>query len=471
MNGTEAAGPRTLFDKLWDLHLVTRLSEGEDLVYIDRHLVHEVSSPVAFSMLETAGRTVRTPGNALAVADHAVSTRLGRAGMLELASNQLERLRDNAHRHGIDYIDTASPDHGIVHMIGPELGFVQPGLSLVCGDSHTATHGAFGALALPVGTSEITTVLATDCLIRKRPRTMRVELDGALPPGVGAKDVILHLIGRIGTDGANGHAVEYVGSGISAMSMAERMTLCNMASEAGAATAIVAPDETTFTYLHGRPMAPTGDRWQAAVTFWETLKSDAGAAYDRSITLDASEIAPMVTWGTNPAQTAPVNATLPRLDDAKAGSPAALRRAYDYMGLEPGGSVMGLSVDMVFIGSCTNGRIEDLREAAKHLENRKVAAGVAAIIVPGSAKVRAEAEAEGLDRIFIDAGCEWRLAGCSMCVGMNGDTALAGKRVASTSNRNFEGRQGAGARTHLMSPAMAAAAAVAGKIVDIREHA
>jgi 3-isopropylmalate/(R)-2-methylmalate dehydratase large subunit len=467
MSRMVADGPRTLFDKLWDLHLVARLSDDEDLIFIDRHLVHEVSSPVAFSMLEAAGRSVRTPQNALAVADHAVSTRLNREGMLALANRQLLRLEENARRHGIRYVATDSPDHGIVHMIGPELGFVLPGLSVVCGDSHTSTHGALGALALPVGTSEITTVLATDCLVRRRPRTMRVMLDAALPTGVGAKDMVLHLIARIGMAGASGHAVEFCGPGIAAMPMAERMTLCNMASEAGAATAVIAPDETTFAYLEGRPMAPEGSEWQRAVSTWAALRSDDDAQFDASITLHARDIAPMVSWGTNPSQALPVDALLPQIEDADP-SAAAVHRAMDYMGLAPGTRLAGLPIDMVFIGSCTNGRIEDLREAAGQLAGRKIAPGVSAMVVPGSAKVRSQAEREGLDRIFIDAGFQWRLSGCSMCVGMNGDTAMAGKRVASTSNRNFEGRQGIGARTHLMSPAMAAAAAVAGAIVDIR---
>lgn len=467
MTHQEGTGATTLFDKLWHLHVVARASDAEDIVYIDRHLIHEVSSPVAFSLLEAEGRSVRSPENALAVADHAVSTRLGRANMLPLASKQLLRLKENADRNDIRYIDTESADHGIVHMIGSEQGFVLPGHSLVCGDSHTATHGAFGALALPVGTSEIATVLATDCLIRRKPANMRVHLDAPLPPGVGAKDVMLHLIARIGMNGGSGHAIEFCGPGIEAMPMAERMTLCNMTSEAGAATAIIAPDDITFAYLADRPGSPKGDAWTRAVDYWRTLRTDADAIFDATVELHAADIAPMVSWGTNPSQAIPVNRTLPQVD-ASAPDAAALQRAMDYMGLSPGARLEGLPVDMVFIGSCTNGRIEDLRIAAQFLANRKIATGVSAIVVPGSAKVRAQAEAEGLDRIFIEAGCEWRLAGCSMCVGMNGDTALAGKRVASTSNRNFEGRQGAGARTHLMSPAMAAAAALAGHIVDIR---
>ncbi|QLC27027.1 3-isopropylmalate dehydratase large subunit [Parasphingopyxis algicola] len=450
--------PRTLYDRLWDGHVVKRYPSGKELIYIDRHLVQEVSSPQAFAGLDGRGVDVRRPGAQLAVADHAVSTdpdRLPRPG--SLAAKQLQRLTENCSRHGIRYIPMDSGDHGIVHIIGPELGFTLPGTTLVCGDSHTSTHGAFGALAFGIGTSECETVFAVQSLRQQKQRRMRVRLTGKFGRGVSVKDAILALIARIGTGGARGFAVEFAGPAVLAMSMEERMTLCNMSIEAGARIGLVAPDDTTFAYLEGRPYAPGGVLWDRAVASWRALRTDEGAVFDHEVSFDLSDLAPQVTWGTTPAECAAVTGQVP---DAVGGQ--------DYMGLKPGDRIQGIAIDRVFIGSCTNGRIEDLRRSANVLRGRKVAEGVNAMVVPGSARVREMAEAQGLDRIFRSAGFEWRNAGCSMCVAMNDDRLEVGERCASTSNRNFEGRQGRGGRTHLMSPEMAAAAAVTGKITDVR---
>jgi 3-isopropylmalate/(R)-2-methylmalate dehydratase large subunit len=462
---------RTLYDKVWDQHVVKTYDDGSALLYIDRHLVQEVSSPQAFAGLDQEGRKLRRPAAHLAVADHAVPTRLRHLPLPDgLASRQVSRLESNCRRHGINYIGMRDDRHGIVHVIGPELGFTLPGATLVCGDSHTSTHGAFGAIAFGIGASECECVFATQTLRQTKQKTMRVWLTGELRPGVAVKDIILGLIARIGTNGGVGHAVEYAGPGIAALSMEARMTLCNMSIEAGARVGMVAPDETTFAYIEGRPLAPQGDGWAAAVAHWRTLASDADAVFDKEVELDISSLAPQVSWGTNPGETAAIDGRVP--DPAAEADPvrrAKMERSLRYMDLLPGVALKDIPIDRVFIGSCTNGRIEDLRIAASVVAGRRVAAGVAGIVVPGSATVRLKAEAEGLDRIFLEAGFEWRDAGCSMCVGMNDDRLKAGERCASTSNRNFEGRQGQGGRTHLMSPAMAAAAAIAGRLADVRE--
>jgi 3-isopropylmalate/(R)-2-methylmalate dehydratase large subunit len=462
---------RTLYDKVWDQHVVKTYDDGSALLYIDRHLVQEVSSPQAFAGLDQEGRKLRRPAAHLAVADHAVPTRLRHLPLPDgLASRQVSRLESNCRRHGINYIGMRDDRHGIVHVIGPELGFTLPGATLVCGDSHTSTHGAFGAIAFGIGASECECVFATQTLRQTKQKTMRVWLTGELRPGVAIKDIVLGLIARIGTNGGVGHAVEYAGPGIAALSMEARMTLCNMSIEAGARVGMVAPDETTFSYIEGRPLAPQGDDWAAAVAHWRTLASDADATFDKEVELDISSLAPQVSWGTNPGETAAIDGRVP--DPAAEADPvrrAKMERSLRYMDLLPGVALKDIPIDRVFIGSCTNGRIEDLRIAASVVAGRKVAAGVAGIVVPGSATVRLKAEAEGLDRIFLDAGFEWRDAGCSMCVGMNDDRLKSGERCASTSNRNFEGRQGQGGRTHLMSPAMAAAAAIAGRLADVRE--
>lgn len=460
----------TLYEKLWSSHVVRELEDGSCLLYIDRQLIHEVSSPHAFGQLGAAGLKVRRPLAALAVADHAVPTTDRSAAIADpLARDQLRALDDNVRRFGVPAIDLDEPLQGIVHVIGPELGFTQPGLTLVCGDSHTSTHGAFGALAFGIGSSECGTVLATQCLRQRPARTMRVALTGALGPGVTTKDVALHLIACHGAAFGAGHAIEFTGAPVTALSMEARMTLCNMAIEAGARVGLIAPDETTFAYLAGRPYAPQGAAWDRAVAYWRTLPSDGDAVFARDIACDLAEVEPYVSWGTDPSQSAPVSSRVPDL--GAAGDQAArdkLCRSIDYMGLTPGQALSGLPIDRVFIGSCTNGRLEDLRAAAAVVSGRRVADHVTAIVVPGSGQVRAAAEAEGLARVFSDAGFEWRQPGCSMCVAMNPDRVAPGERCASTSNRNFEGRQGPGARTHLMSPAMAAAAAVSGHIVDVR---
>ena len=462
---------RTLYDKIFDTHVVREYDDGTSLLYIDRHLVQEVSSPHAFAGLDAAGRALRRPDAHIAVADHAVPTANRDRPLKEgLAAAQVARLRGNAARHGIPYIPMRDRRHGIVHVIGPELGFTLPGATLVCGDSHTSTHGAFGALAFGIGTSECECVFATQTLRQRRSRLMRVTLTGRLPEGVAVKDAILALIARIGTGGANGHGVEFAGEAVAAMSMEARMTLCNMAIEAGARVGMVAPDETTFAFLEGRPLAPRGAEWDRAVAFWRSLASDPDATFDREVRFDVSDLAPHVSWGTTPEETLPVTGAVPdpaAVDDP--GARARMEKSLAYMGLSPGTPLTGIAIDRVFIGSCTNGRIEDLRRAARVVAGRRVAPGVKAIVVPGSAQARAAAEAEGLDRIFREAGFEWRGAGCSMCVAMNDDRLEEGERCASTSNRNFEGRQGKGGRTHLMSPEMAAAAAVAGRLADVRE--
>jgi 3-isopropylmalate/(R)-2-methylmalate dehydratase large subunit len=459
---------KTLSEKVWDAHVVRRAEGEPDLLYIDLHLVHEVTSPQAFDGLRAAGRSVRRPDLTLATEDHNVPTMNIDQPIAEPTSRaQVDALRRNAAEFGIRIHSLGDVEQGIVHVVGPQLGLTQPGMTVVCGDSHTATHGAFGALAFGIGTSEVEHVLATQTLSLKPFKTMAVTVEGALPPGVGAKDLILAIIARIGTGGGQGHVIEYRGEAIRALSMEARMTVCNMSIEAGARAGMIAPDDTTFAYLKGRPHAPQGDDWEAALAHWRTLVTDDDAAFDTEVVIDASELAPFVTWGTNPGQGAPLSAAVP--DPATFDDPvdrAAAERALDYMDLAPGTRLKDISVDTVFVGSCTNGRIEDLRSAAAVLDGRQVAPGVSMLVVPGSARVRLEAEAEGLDRVFLTAGAQWRNAGCSMCMGMNPDKLSAGQRSASTSNRNFEGRQGNGARTHLVSPEVAAATAVLGHLAS-----
>ncbi len=463
--------PRTLFDKIWESHLVDVQEDGTCLLYIDRHLVHEVTSPQAFEGLRMTGRSVRRPKATLAVADHNVPTTDRSHGIADTESRiQVDTLEENCREFGVAYFSMADRRQGIVHIIGPEQGFTLPGMTIVCGDSHTATHGAFGALAFGIGTSEVEHVLATQTLLQSPAKNMRVSVHGSLPPGVTAKDLILAIIGAIGTAGGTGYVVEYAGDAIRALSMEGRMTVCNMTIEAGARAGLIAPDETTFRYLHGRPMAPSGAAWEQAVAYWRGLPSDEGAAYDKEVRLAAAEIAPLVTWGTSPEDVVPITGAVP--DPAAAASDSkrrAMERSLRYMGLTAGTRMQDVPVDRVFIGSCTNGRIEDLREAARVARGRKVAEGVGAMVVPGSGLVKSQAEQEGLDRIFVEAGFEWREPGCSMCLAMNADRLEPGERCASTSNRNFEGRQGRGGRTHLMSPAMAAAAAVTGRLTDVRD--
>jgi 3-isopropylmalate/(R)-2-methylmalate dehydratase large subunit len=461
---------RTLFEKVWDAHVVSQLPDGPALLYVDLHLVHEVTSPQAFEGLRLAGRRVRRPELTVATVDHNVSTGDRRLPIAdEVSARQLDALVRNAQEFGIELFDLDSPEQGIVHVIGPELGLTQPGMTIVCGDSHTSTHGAFGALAFGIGTSEVEHVLATQCVMQSRPQTMEVQFTGRAQPGISAKDLILALIRRIGTAGGAGHVIEYTGEAIRALSMEGRMTVCNMSIEAGARAGMVAPDDTTFAYLAGKPRAPNGVAWDRAVAGWRALGSDPGAQYDKRVVFDASAIEPQVTWGTNPAMTANISECVPDPSLApSAGDRESYQRALDYMGLRPGVPLEGLPVDRVFLGSCTNARLEDLREAASVVQGRQVASGVRAMVVPGSRQVKAAAEQEGLDRIFTDAGFEWRNPGCSMCLGMNEDVLGAGERCASTSNRNFEGRQGRGGRTHLVSPAMAAAAAIAGCLTDVR---
>ena len=462
--------PRTLFDKVWDAHVVDRMEDGTCVLYIDRHLVHEVTSPQAFEGLRLAGRRVRRPDATIAVTDHNVPTSDRRAGIAEPESRlQVETLESNVAEFGVPYIPLLDARQGIVHIIGPELGISLPGTTIVCGDSHTSTHGAMGALAFGIGTSEVEHVLATQTLLQKPAKNMLVRVEGDLGPGVSAKDVVLAIIGLIGTAGGNGHVIEYAGSAIRGLDMAGRMTVCNMSIEAGARAGMIAPDDKTFEYVRTRPQAPKGDALEQAMAYWRTLPSDEGASYDRVVELNAADIAPMVSWGTNPEAVLPITGTVP--DPASYADPAQadqVRRMLDYMGLTPGQKLTDLPVDVVFIGSCTNGRIEDMRAAAAVIGGRQVAPGVRAMVVPGSGLVKLQAEAEGLDRLFLDAGFEWREAGCSMCLGMNPDKLTPGQRCASTSNRNFEGRQGPGGRTHLLSPAMAAAAAVAGRLADVR---
>jgi 3-isopropylmalate/(R)-2-methylmalate dehydratase large subunit len=461
--------PKTLVDRIWDAHVV-REAEGEpDLLYIDLHLIHEVTSAQAFEGLRLAGRTVRRPDLSLATMDHNVPTDDGPVSD-PLARAQLEALRTNCAEFGVPLYATGSGREGIVHVIGPELGLTQPGATIVCGDSHTSTHGAFGALAFGIGTSEVEHVLATQCLPRLRPKTMRILYRGDLPLGVTPKDVILGTIGRIGVDGAVGHVLEYAGEAIRSLSMEGRLTICNMSIEAGARAGLIAPDDTTFAYLEGRPAAPTGADWERALDRWRELRTDDDADFDREIEIDVTELEPQVTWGTNPAMVVPVGGVVPDpADYDDADERASIERALTYMGLQAGTPLKDVQIDRVFLGSCTNARIEDLRTAATVVAGRRVHPRVRAMVVPGSVGVKREAEAEGLDRIFEEAGFEWRRAGCSMCLGMNPDVLAPGERCASTSNRNFEGRQGRGGRTHLVSPAMAAAAAIAGHFVDVRE--
>jgi 3-isopropylmalate/(R)-2-methylmalate dehydratase large subunit len=462
---------KTLFDKIWDAHVVREAAGEPALLYIDLHLVHEVTSPQAFDGLRAAGRRVRRPDLTYATVDHNVPTTDRRAPVTDpIAAEQMDALRRNCREFGVKLYDIDSPEQGIVHVVGPELGLTRPGMTVVCGDSHTSTHGAFGALAFGIGTSEVEHVLATQTLQQMKPRRMLVRVDGRLPAGVTAKDLALSLIGRVGTDGATIHVIEYAGEAVRSLSMEGRMTLCNMSIEAGARAGMVAPDEATFAYIEGRRHAPKGEAWDEAVAYWRTLQSDEGAEFDTVIELDASKLAPHVTWGTSPGQVVPVTGRVPQPEEAASESERrAFERALDYMDLKAGTRIEDVPVDRVFIGSCTNARIEDLRAAARVLRGYHVSRTVSAMVVPGSQAVKREAEEEGLDSVFREAGFEWREAGCSMCLAMNADTLKPGERCASTSNRNFEGRQGRGGRTHLVSPEMAAAAAVAGHFTDVRE--
>ena len=463
--------PKTLYDKIWDAHLAHEAEDGTCLLYIDRHLVHEVTSPQAFEGLRMAGRTVHAPDKTIAVPDHNVPTTLDRANaatMTEDSRVQVEALDKNAKEFGIHYYPVSDVRQGIVHIVGPEQGWTLPGMTVVCGDSHTATHGAFGALAHGIGTSEVEHVLATQTLIQKKSKNMKVEVTGALSPYVTAKDITLSVIGKTGTAGGTGYVIEYCGEAIRDLSMEGRMTVCNMAIEGGARAGLIAPDEKTYEYVKGRPHAPKDDQWDAALAWWKTLYSDDDAHWDLVVTIKGEDIAPVVTWGTSPEDVLPITAAVPAPSDFEGGKVGAAERSLDYMGLEPGTPLNEVEIDTVFIGSCTNGRIEDLRAAAEILKGKKIAVK-RAMVVPGSGLVRAQAEEEGLADIFKEAGFEWRLAGCSMCLAMNPDQLSPGERCAATSNRNFEGRQGRGGRTHLMSPAMAAAAAVTGRLTDVRE--
>jgi 3-isopropylmalate/(R)-2-methylmalate dehydratase large subunit len=468
MSGSQ---PRTLFDKVWDSHVVERLPDGTCILYIDRHLVHEVTSPQAFEGLRMAGRAVRRPDATIAVVDHNIATTDRRSGIKEEDSRiQVETLEHNVAAFGVPYIPILDVRQGIVHIIGPELGISQPGQTIVCGDSHTSTHGALGALAFGIGTSEVEHVLATQTLLQNPAKNMLIRVDGTLGFGTGAKDIVLAIIGKIGTAGGTGHVIEFAGDTIRALDMAGRMTISNMSIEAGARAGMIAPDETTFAYIKGREFAPKGAAFDRAVEYWRTLPSDPGAHYDRTVTLNAADIAPMVTWGTSPGAVVAVTGVVPDPASAKDDAERAqMQRMLDYMALTPGTRMQDVPIDVVFLGSCTNGRIEDLRAAAAVAKGRKVAAGVRALVVPGSGLVKQQAEQEGLDGVFLEAGFEWREPGCSMCLGMNPDKLTPGQRCASTSNRNFEGRQGPGGRTHLLSPAMAAAAAVTGRLTDVRE--
>ena len=463
--------PKSLYDKIWDDHVVHAEPDGTSLLYVDRHLVHEVTSPQAFEGLRMAGRKVRAPEKTLAVVDHNVPTTDRSKGIAnqELAI-QVAALAQNAEEFGVEYYNELDHRQGIVHIIGPEQGFTLPGMTIVCGDSHTSTHGAFGALAHGIGTSEVEHVLATQTLIQRKAKNMRITVDGKPPAGVTAKDIILAIIGEIGTAGGTGHVMEYAGEAIRGLSMEGRMTVCNMSIEGGARAGLIAPDETTFAYIKGRPKAPKGGAWDQAMRHWETLRSDDGADFDREVRLDASKLPPLVTWGTSPENVTTIDGKVP--DPAEVADPdrrRAMERSLAYMGLAPGTRIKDITVERVFLGSCTNGRIEDLRAAAKVIAGKRVHEGVNAMVVPGSGLVKEQAEAEGLDKIFLAAGFEWREPGCSMCLAMNDDRLRPGERCASTSNRNFEGRQGFKGRTHLVSPAMAAAAAIAGRFVDIRQ--
>ena len=467
------SAPRTLFDKIWASHVVDESSDGMCLIYIDRHLVHEVTSPQAFEGLRNTGRPVHSPARTLAVADHNVPTTDRSIGIADDESRiQVETLDANAAEFEIPYFGMNDVRQGIVHVIGPEQGFTQPGMTIVCGDSHTATHGAFGALAFGIGTSEVEHVLATQTLIQKPAKNMRITVDGTVSEHVTAKDIILAIIGEIGTAGGTGHVIEFAGDAIAALSMEGRMTVCNMAIEAGARAGMIAPDEKTFAYLEGRPMAPTGDNWNKAVAWWSSLPSDAGASYDKEVTLKAEDIVPTVTWGTSPEDALPITSAVPYPNkEQDMAIRDKLERAINYMGLTAGQKLTDIKIDTVFIGSCTNSRIEDLRAAASLADGNQVQESVRALVVPGSGLVKIQAEEEGLDKIFIEAGFEWREPGCSMCLAMNADRLEPGERCASTSNRNFEGRQGRGGRTHLVSPQMAVAAAIRGHLCDVRDFA
>jgi len=462
---------KTLYDKIWENHLVNEQEDGTCLIYVDRHLVHEVTSPQAFEGLRLNNRKVRRPELTLAVPDHNVPTTDRSKGIDDEQSRiQVETLRNNCKEFGVKLFDVNDKRQGIVHIIGPEQGFTQPGTVIVCGDSHTATHGAFGALAFGIGTSEVEHVLATQTLIQKKSKNLRINVIGSLPKGVTAKDVILKIIGTIGTAGGTGYVIEFAGEVIKGLSMEERMTVCNMTIEAGARAGLIAPDEKTFEYLKGKKMSPKGETWNKAVNFMKSLFSDDGCKFDKEINIDGSEIEPLVTWGTSPQDVSPITGVVPDPEKEKnADRKMAMKRSLEYMGLEANTKISEIKIDKIFIGSCTNGRIEDLRVAAELLKGKKVAGNVSAMVVPGSGLVKAQAEEEGLDKIFINAGFEWREPGCSMCLGMNPDQLKPKERCASTSNRNFEGRQGRGGRTHLVSPGMAIAAAVTGRLTDVRK--
>ena len=463
--------PKTLYDKIWDDHVADEADDGTCLLYIDRHLVHEVTSPQAFEGLRMAGRSVRAPDKTIAVPDHNIPTTLDRTNGIDNVESrvQVDALDENARDFGIHYYPVSDIRQGIVHIVGPEQGWTLPGMTVVCGDSHTATHGAFGALAHGIGTSEVEHVLATQTLIQKKSKNMKVEITGKLNSGVTAKDITLSVIGKTGTAGGTGYVIEYCGQVIRDLSIEGRMTVCNMAIEGGARAGLIAPDERTYAYCKGRPHAPKGADWDTALAYWKTLFTDEGAHFDKVVMLRGEDIAPVVTWGTSPEDVLPITATVPLPSDFEGGKVGAVERALEYMGLEAGKPLSEIKIDTVFIGSCTNGRIEDLRAAAEILKGKKIKTGLRAMIVPGSGLVRAQAEEEGLADVFKEAGFEWRLAGCSMCLAMNPDQLKPGERCAATSNRNFEGRQGRGGRTHLMSPAMAAAAAVTGRLTDVRE--
>lgn len=462
---------KTLYDKIWDDHLVDEQDDGTCLLYIDRHLVHEVTSPQAFEGLRMSGRKVRAPEKTLAVVDHNIPTTDRSKGIANEESRiQVEALAANAAEFGVEYFSETDKRQGVVHIIGPEQGFTLPGMTIVCGDSHTSTHGAFGALAHGIGTSEVEHVLSTQTLIQKKAKNMKVEVNGILPNGVGAKDIILAIIGEIGTAGGTGYVVEFCGEAIEALSMEGRMTVCNMTIEGGARAGLIAPDQKTFDYIEGKPKAPKGKALEMAIDYWKTLKTDEGAHFDKVLTLDAANLPPTITWGSSPEDTIAITGSVPNPDDISDENTRTSKwRALEYMGLKPGTAMTDITIDRVFIGSCTNGRIEDFRQAAAVVKGKKIADGVSGMIVPGSGLVKEQAEAEGLDKIFVDAGFEWREPGCSMCLAMNDDRLKPQERCASTSNRNFEGRQGFKGRTHLVSPAMAAAAGIAGHFVDIRE--
>ena len=463
------ASKRTLFEKIWDAHLVAQPSGRSPIVYIDLHLVHEVTSPQAFDGLRAAGRKVRQPSRTVATVDHNIPTEPRGTPITDLiAAKQIAALQANCKEFGVLLFDMDSPEQGIVHVIGPELGLTRPGMTIVCGDSHTSTHGAFGALAFGIGTSEVEHVLATQCLAQQRPKTMKIDVRGRLAEGVTAKDLALGIIGQIGTDGATGYVIEYAGEAVRALSMEGRMTLCNMSIEAGARAGMVAPDEITFAYVNGKRFAPRDAEWEKTVENWRSLPTDEGAVFDKVVEIDAAQLCPIVTWGTNPGMVAPVTGRVPDVGTLKESDRRSTELALQYMGLEPGKRIEDIGVDRVFIGSCTNSRLEDLRAAARVAKGHHVSTNVRAMVVPGSQTVKRAAEQEGLDRVFLDAGFEWRESGCSMCLGMNPDILQPGERCASTSNRNFEGRQGRGGRTHLVSPMMAAAAAIAGHFTDIR---